>query len=211
MIVFLAADLPTASEAAAFARSHAASGVGFAVGPRLLTRSGVAAVTALAEFGPVLADVRLGGSITSVAAAARSLAAGGATRVTIGPGCGPAVIAGVVETLRPYGAVVVVVPVHPEGGDSDVDVVTAGAGRGRVVSRVAGAIADLGGVEILGRPADVGVVAQVAGAIGVVVAGVSTPAEVDDARARGASGVVLSSGAVDTDPATLAPFVTAAG
>lgn len=210
MLVHLPADHPTAAEAVLFARPFAESGIGFAVGPRLFARGGIAAVAALRGFGPVLADVRLSGDPVGVIGAARALASAGAGRITLGPGCGPGLVGRVAEAISGRGARVVATIVAPEADDADTAVLTGGIGRGRFTSRVAAELGALARVEILGLAADVGVVAQVAPALGVVVLGVGDVAAARDARERGAAAAVLVPGAV-ADLEAARPYLASDG
>jgi orotidine-5'-phosphate decarboxylase len=211
MQLYLPADPPTASEAVQLARSLEGVGLGFRVGPRLLARSGVAVVTALRRFGPVLVDARLSGGVSEVEAAARTLASGGASAVTFGPACGLATADAAARAMHPYGVKALAVAVAPELDEGEIDLVTGGLGRGRMVSRIARAVergADLG---LLGIPADLGVVAQVAAGMHVVVAGIGSTAEISDVRDRGATGAVLVPGVVGPDVASAAVLIDAAG
>lgn len=210
MRIVVPVDAPSAAEAVAVARALSEAGVGFAIGARLLTRSGAAIVAAVAPFGPVLADARLAGKAGAVVAAARTLAATGAAMITLGTGVDPGTVERCAAAVRSYGARVVVVPVPPEADAASTDLVTMGSGRGRAVSRWAAAIADLD-VDLLGVVADIGVVAQVAPAVGVLAWGVSTPEAVEDCRARGAKAAVLADDvAGGRDPLdSIWPFITA--
>jgi orotidine-5'-phosphate decarboxylase len=210
MLVHLPADHPSAAEAVLFAKAVADGGVGFAVGPRLFARGGVAAVAAVRAHGPVLADLRLSGDRNSVIGAARTVVAAGADRITLGPGCGPGLVASVADVVSNWGATVVAAIVAPEADEADTATLTGGVGRGRFTSRIAAELADLDGVEILGRAADIGVVAQVAPALGVVVLGVGDAAAARDARERGAAAVVLVAGAVSSSEAAR-PYLTSDG
>jgi orotidine-5'-phosphate decarboxylase len=210
MLVHLPADHPTAAEAVLFAKAFTDTGIGFAVGPRLFARGGVAAVAAVRAHGPVLADLRLSGDRNSVIGAARVVVAAGADRITLGPGCGPRLVASVADAVSNRGATVVATIVAPEVDEADTATLTGGVGRGRFMSRIAAELAGLGAVEILGRAADVGVVAQVAPALGVVVLGVGDVAAARDARDRGAAAVVLVPGAIPSREAA-APYLTSDG
>lgn len=210
MRIVVPVDAPSAAEAVALARALREAGVGFSIGPRLLTRSGAPIVAAVAPFGPVLADARLAGEGGALVAAARTLASTGATMITLGTGVGPETVERCAAGVRSYGARVVVVPVPPEAEEASTGLVTAGTGRGRSVSRWAAAVADLD-VDLLGVMADIGVVAQVAPSVGVLAWGVTTPAEVADGLARGAKTAVLAEGVVGgRDPMdSIRPFITA--
>lgn len=212
MRLLVALDPATATEATALARAMEGMGVGFSVGPRLLVRSGASVITGLRPFGPVQADARLGGGPATAASAARSLAAAGATTVVVGPGNGADAVVRALDAVRPHGAGIAVVVVHPDATDADLDLVTGGVGRGRVVSRMAAALSGTG-ASLLGLVADVGVVAQVAPDVEVVVWGIRTVADLVDARGRGAAGAVIASEVVDAaDPVTsIRSFVEAAG
>jgi orotidine-5'-phosphate decarboxylase len=210
MIVHLPVDHPTATEAVAYARPFDGAGVGFAIGPRLLVRGGVAVVTMLRAFGPVLADARLSGDAAGVIGAARVLASGGASRITLGPGCGPGLVARVAEALEQRGAAAVATLVPPDADEADTDVLTAGVGRGRTTSRLAAALADVKGLEVLGVQADVGVVGQVAPDLGLVVAGIGDPVAAETARSRGAVAAILVPGAV-SDPAAATRYLDVDG
>lgn len=208
MILYLDADLPTAAEAVSRARSLEGLGLGFRVGPRLLARSGTGAVTAVRAFGPVLADARLAGDGGAVVAAARVLATGGAGRVTLAPGTGPDLAARVAEALDPFGALAVVAAAPPEASDDDIDVVTLGVGRGRAVSRLVAALPT--GVELLGTAGDLGVAAQVAPGLGVVVTGILDAEAASVVAGRGAVALALAPG-VGSDPDTARAFIAATG
>lgn len=203
-------DRPSATEAVAVARVLSALGVGFAVGPRLLARSGASIVATLAPFGSVLADARLAGPSTAVVAAARTIAGAGADWITLGTGVSPSTVERCASGVRSHGTRIAVVPVPPEADEDAVDLVTVGSGRGRGVSRGVTAVTHLD-VDLLGLSSDIGVVAQVAATVGVIVWGAENPADVADARERGAVALILAEEAVDDrDPeGSIRPFTAA--
>lgn len=186
--VFVAVGGETVTEATATARVLEGTGAGFYVGPHHVFRAGVGLVGVIRPFGPVLADLRVGGA--DAVPSARAVAAAGASMVGIGPGVGPEVVAAVIDAVRPYGARVAVTLVPPEASGADVEVLTGGVGRGRSVSRMAAALGDLD-VVLMGPVSDIGVVAQVAPGRGVVAWTPATVEAVGDAVERGARGVVV--------------------
>lgn len=206
MRLIVPVDLPTLSEAVAVARSLIGSGVEFGVGPRLLSRSGAAVAATLREFGPVAVDARLSGDPAAVVAAARTHASGGAGVVTLGSRVAPETVRQASDVVRPYGArIAIALEDPPEATSTDHS-------RGRMVSVLAGSLAGLD-VDLMGTTTDIGVVAQVAPSLRVLVTGISTVAEAAEAVQRGAVAAVLAPEAVDVrDPvATVAPFVQAVG
>jgi len=175
------------------------------VGARLLNRIGPGVVTTLYADAGVLVDARISGAQGEVVAAARSLATLGAGWITVDGSVGPEGIAEATEAVQPYGAALVATTVPPEAPDPN-------GGRGRAVSLAARGLASSGVVALLGTVQDIGVVAQAAPDLPVVVLGAETPDDVADALQRGALAVVVESGiARAVDPAAAAaPFVEAA-
>ena len=198
-------DLPTAIEARRAAQALGATGVAVRVGARLLNKVGPAVVATLHADADVLVDARIAGSATEVVAAARSLATLGARWVTVDGAVGPDGVADAAAAVRAYGAGLVATTVSPEAPDPN-------GGRGRTVSLAARGLASSGVAALLGTAQDIGVVAQAAPQVPVVVMGAETPDDVADALERGALAVVVESGiARSADPAiAVAPFVEAA-
>jgi hypothetical protein len=105
-----------------------------------------------------------------------------------------------IDAVRPHGTRIVVVTIPPEIDDASTELSTGRTGRGRVVSLMAAAVAGLD-VDILATGADIGVVAQVSRALGIVVTGLRNATDVRDAAQRGAIAGVLDSSAMDApDP-----------
>lgn len=192
--VFVSVGGETATEAAAQARHLADTGAGFYIGSYHVTRAGIGLVGVVRPFGPVLVDLRVGGA--GAVTSARAAAASGASLVGVGPGCGPDVVAAVIDAVDPFGARVAVTLVPPEASEPDVAVLTGGVGRGRFVSRMAAALGDLD-VTLIGPASDIGVVAQVAPRLDVVAWTPATVEAVGDAAARGARGVVVPATGAD--------------
>lgn len=198
-------DLPTAVEARRAARSLSPTGVAVRLGPRLLNRVGPSVIAAIRQDTPVFADARMSGSVGEVVAAVRSLAAVGARWISVDGQMGAAAIKGAADGAAAYGASVLVVTVAPEAVDP-------GGGRGRAVSAISRSLAESGAVGFLGLMSDIGVVAQTAPSIPVLVFDADTPEAVSDALHRGAGAAVVDAGiARSSDPARAAEvFVEAA-
>lgn len=198
-------DLPTAIEARRAAQALGAAGVAVRVGARLLNKVGPAVVATLHADADVLVDARIAGPASEVIAAARSLATLGACWMTVDGAVGPDGVTEAATAVRAYGAALVATTVSPEAPDPN-------GGRGKAVSLAARGLASSGVVALLGTAQDIGVVAQAAPHVPVVVMGAETPDDVADALERGALAVVVESGiARAADPVmAAAPFVEAA-
>ncbi len=200
--LLLSLDMPTAAEAVLAARSLVSCGVAVRVGPRLLSRVGPGVIASLQAFLPVLADARLSGAVREVGAAARSLAALGAAWVTVDGTMEAAGLTGTLSAVRRHGSKVYATTVPPEAAEPD-------SGRGRAVSLRTRSIAGTGIAGVLGTTPDLGVVAQVAPDLDVVVFGADSPEEVRDAVVRGAGAVVVDGRiASAADPArAIQPYI----
>ncbi len=198
-------DVPTAAEAVRTARTLADADCAARVGPRLLNRVGPGVIAGVRAFLPVMADARLNGSTAEVRAAAQSLVGHGASWVTVAGSLGTPGVVAAVEAASRRGANVYATTVPPEAPEDQ--------GRGREVSRRARALADSGVAGVLGTIGDIGVVVQVASALGVVVLGAESPADVREASVRGATAVVVNDGiARSADPVrALRPHLLALG
>lgn len=197
-------DLPTAGEARRAARALGGAGVGVRVGPPLLNKIGPAVVATMHADAAVLADARIGGSSAEVAAGVRALASFGARWVTIDGAHEPDSVAAAAAAARAYGTGLIATTVPPEAPDPP-------GGRGKAVSAIARELASAGLAAFLGTVQDVGVVAQAAPSVPVLVCGATTAADVMDALARGALAVVVESGiSRAADPAAaVGPYVEA--
>ena len=203
--LIISLDVPSAIEARRAARALSSTGVGVRLGPRLLHRVGPSVIAAIRQDTPVFADARISGSDGELLAAARSLAAVGARWISVEGQMGPDVVRGAVEGVAAYGASIVIVTVAPEAADPP-------GGRGRSVSAVSRALADSGAFGFLGLVSDIGVVAQTAPSIPVMVFDADTPESVGDALSRGAGATIVDAGVGRaSDPArAVAAFVEAA-
>jgi orotidine-5'-phosphate decarboxylase len=201
----VALDLPTAIEARRAAQAIGSTGAAVRVGARLLNRVGPAVVATLYADADVMVDTRISGAPAEVIAAARSLATLGASWITVDGAVGSDGVAQAAAAVRAYGAELVATTVSPEAPDPH-------GGRGKAVSLAARGLASSGVTALLGTVQDIGVVAQAAPDVPVVVIGAETPGEVADALGRGAAAVVVESGiARAADPAAaVAPYVEAA-
>ena len=198
-------DLPTAIEARRAAQTIGSAGAAVRVGARLLNRVGPAVVATLYTDAEVMVDTRISGAAVEVIAAVRSLATLGACWITVDGAVGSEGVAQAAAAVRAYGAGLVATTVSPEAPDPH-------GARGRAVSLAARDLAACGVAALLGKVQDIGVVAQAAPDVPVVVVGAETPDDVADALGRGALAVVVEAGiARAADPAAaVAPFVEAA-
>jgi orotidine-5'-phosphate decarboxylase len=198
-------DLPTAIEARRAAQALGSAGAAVRVGARLLNRVGPAVVATLYADADVMVDTRISGAPVEVIAAARSLATLGARWISVEGAVGLEGVEQAAAAVGAHGAGLVATTVSPEAPDPH-------GARGRAVSVAARELASSGVAALLGTVQDIGVVAQAAPEVPVVVVGAETPAEVADALGRGALAVVVESGiARAADPAAaVAPFVEAA-
>lgn len=174
----------TATEALRAGRVIGRSGAAVRVGPRLLMRAGPSVIAALHPTADVFADARLGGNRAEVRSAALSLAGFGARWISLDGSAEPGTVTDAAAALKPYGAEVLATTVPPEAPDP-------AGGRGRAVSAAVRRLGSATLLGVLGRSADVGVVAQVRQDVGVFVFAAGEATEVADASERGALAVVV--------------------
>lgn len=172
---------------------EAPSGCGFAVDIDLLAQTGPAIVAALDEQGPVLVLAPLAGTPDRVAAAATRLARFGAAWIVVAATVGDAALRAAVESVSGTGCGVaaVTVPVH---ADDALVTATMGMTRGKAVARLSRLAVAAGASGVVGIPADIGVIAEVAPSLETLIE-VGDRATAEEALRRGATALIVP----DTD------------
>lgn len=184
------ARLPGRSGEEAVRRSREApAGCGFAVDIDLLAQTGPAIVAALDEQGPVLVLVPLTGAPDRVAAAATRLARFGAAWVVVAATAGETAIRSAVDAVSGTGCGVAAATV-PGHADDALVTATMGMTRGKAVARLSRVAVASGASGVIGIPADIGVVAEVAPSLETLIE-VADRATAGEALRRGAGALIV--------------------
>ncbi len=194
--VFVTALGPTAVEVSAVAGRASEAGVGIRIGPGLIARFGAPLVGSVRTV-EVFADARLSGAPEEVVAGARGLALAGAGFISIDARTDVDALDRAAGAIEPYRSRLVAVGIPPGAPEPS-------SGRGKAVSAAARHLAPSVVELVLGEAADIGVVAQVAPSLRVVVTGVGSTEAAAEAVRRGAAGIVAEP---DTDLASLASVI----
>jgi orotidine-5'-phosphate decarboxylase len=165
---------------------------GFAVGADLLLGPGPGVVGALARIGEVTTVFAIHGTVDTVGRAAGRLAEYGARRIAVHALVEEGAMEAAVQAVAGWGATVVAASLDSGVDDARAARLGLGGSRGAVVSRLAKRASDAGVSGVLTTLSDLGVVAQAAPGLERVGIGISSSAEVDEARLRGADLIVVS-------------------
>ena len=203
--IVLALDVGSAEEAVRLARRVVGQVGGFKVGLGLLHGPGPGTIRALTELGkPVFADAKLHDIPSQVETAAKRLGRWGARWVTAHAGGGPSMLEAAVNGLAAGSggaAGILGVTVLTSLDGADLTAVGIAATPGKLVAKMARAVAASGAEGIVCSPQELGVVAEVAPDLVRMIPGIrpeGTPsgdqarvATPQEAMARGATWLVI--------------------